>query len=1087
MKLWRSLLLGLFISNAIASRAESQIVPDGTTNTTVNSTDNTITIDSGDRSGDNLFHSFEQFDLLNGNEAFFNNQSDIANIFSRVTGGDISNIDGLIRANGDANLFLINPAGMIFGEGAALDIGGSFTASTAESIVFSDDVEFNATDSDNPPLLTINVPMGLNYGSQPGNIAVNNSNLEVNNGEALAFLGGDVTITGGQITAPGGNIELGGLSATGQIGWQISDNEISFPVTTAKSKITLTNGTNVDVQAIGEGDIGINAHNLELSGGELGASNLKAGIGVGADSSEAQVGNIVVNVTDNITADGGSGIINSVEESAVGNSGGINITATNLSLIQGGRIEASTSGQGNTGEIVIEANGTIEADGEGQNELKTGIFNIVKESAVGNSNGINITTANLKLTQDAKVDASTFFGQGDAGEINITTTNLKLTEGGQVNANTFAVGDAGKINIEANGIIEADGEGPDGFSSGILSLVTESAIGNSGGINITTTDLKLTRGAEVNASTLAAGQGDAGKIDIKADGTIEADGRGIDTFSSGIYSLVDAVGTGNPGGINITTTNLKLTGGAEVNSSNFFGQRDAGGINITTDNLSLTEGAQINANTSGQGDGGAITIKANGTIEADGERQNVDRVNRFSSGIFSLVKESAEGNSGGINITTTNLKLTRGAEVNASTLFSLQGDAGKIDIKADGTIEADGRGSDGFSSGIFSVVDAVGTGNPGGINITTTNLKLTGGAEVNASTFFGQRDAGGINITTDNLSLIEGGQISASTSGQGNGGAITIKANSTIEADGQGSDGSNSGIFSQPDESSVGNAGGINIDTSNVFLKNGAVISVQSLGQGNADELLILANSVALSNGSALFASTSTGTGGNIELQIAENLTLQNSTISAQALENANGGNIKIKANFVIADPNQNSDIVASADKGTGGDIDIRTNAIFGLEERSSTPPNNTNDLDASSELGVDGTIQINELEANPTEGLEELPVEVIDATRSVAQNLCQQGRGSEFFITGKGGNAPSPTQARDGEANDVDLVELVPFSGTEAAVTIKAAEAESEIVEAQGWIVNDRGMVELVARQTQLNASKPQLKAQVCHQRSPK
>ena len=100
MKLWHSLLLGLFLSNAIAFKVESQIVTDGTTNTTVNSTDNTLGIDEGDRAGDNLFHSFEQFSVPNGNEAFFNNSNDIVNIFSRVTGGNISEIEGSIEANG---------------------------------------------------------------------------------------------------------------------------------------------------------------------------------------------------------------------------------------------------------------------------------------------------------------------------------------------------------------------------------------------------------------------------------------------------------------------------------------------------------------------------------------------------------------------------------------------------------------------------------------------------------------------------------------------------------------------------------------------------------------------------------------------------------------------------------------------------------------------------------------------------------------------------------------------------------------------------------------------------------------------------
>ena len=121
MKQWCSLLVGLFLSSAISQIAvgialpvKAQIIPDGTTNTTLTPTDNGIRIDEGNRAGDNLFHSFEQFSIPNGSEALFNNANNIINIFSRVTGGNISNIDGLIRANGDANLFLINPAGIVF-------------------------------------------------------------------------------------------------------------------------------------------------------------------------------------------------------------------------------------------------------------------------------------------------------------------------------------------------------------------------------------------------------------------------------------------------------------------------------------------------------------------------------------------------------------------------------------------------------------------------------------------------------------------------------------------------------------------------------------------------------------------------------------------------------------------------------------------------------------------------------------------------------------------------------------------------------------------------------------------------------------
>ena len=963
LKLWRSLLLGLCLSNAIASQAYSQISPDGTTNTTVNSTDNTITIDSGDRAGDNLFHSFEQFDLPSGSEAFFNNQSDIANIFSRVTGGDISQIEGLIRANGNASLFLINPAGIVFGEGAALDIGGSFTASTAESIVFNDDVEFNAQDtrSDSAPLLTINQPVGLNYGNSPGNIAINGSSLSVNNGETLALLGGNVTITGGQISAPGGNIELGGLTAAEQVNIQLEEtnfNSISFPEGVERGDITLTNGAEANVKGAGGGNIRVNARNLELSGGELGESNLSAGIATQSRSPQAQAGNITIASTNNITVNQGSFISNNLEEFGTGNAGGINIATDNLSLTQGSQINSSTFGQGNGGAITIEALDTISIDGvdadgfssdlEGETTPRSGIISIDGETEAEIPSGIF-----SQVRQGAT---------GDGGEIDITTDNLSLIAGGKVDASTLGVGDAGRITIEAAGDISADGESLAGIiPSGIFSQVRQGATGDGGEIDITTANLSLSGGSRVSSTIF--GQGNGGAITVRAAGDISADGESLAGVPGGILSIVLNGATGDGGEIDITTTNLSLSGGSQVSTTTF-----------------------------GQGDGGAITVRAAGDISADGASQA-----GFPSGISSIVFEPATGNSGDIDITTANLSLRQGGGVSASTLGV--GDGGAITIDASDTIFASGSG--------ITFIE--------GINIPTTP---------------------------------------------------------------------STGIFTGAADSGRGNSADISINTSSLFLTNGAGISTQSLGQGNAGNLSIQAGTVALSNGAALFASTPVGTGGNINLQIAESLILQeNSTVSAQALENANGGNIDLEASFVIAFSNQNSDIIASAGEGTGGNINVTTNALFGLEERSSMPPNNTNDLDASSEFGLDGAIQINELDINPIEALEELPLEVIDVAGSVEQNLCQQGQGSEFVVTGKGGTASSPAQAREGSVSEVDLVQPVPLLDAEEPEQLESAkDTDEEVVEAQGWVVNDRGMVELVARKTDIDSSPAQPEPQ-CHQ----
>ncbi|MEO1187357.1 MAG: filamentous hemagglutinin N-terminal domain-containing protein, partial [Cyanobacteria bacterium J06636_27] len=164
------------------------------------------------------------FSIPTGGSATFQNSSAIENIINRVTGGNISNIDGLIKSQGNANLFLINPSGIIFGENASLNIGGSFLATTAESFLFEDGFNYSAIDSQQTPLLTISVPVGLQMGTQTGEIinrsqAVDsnsgvNVGLQVTPGESISLIGGEINLSGGNITASGGIIELGSV-ATG--------------------------------------------------------------------------------------------------------------------------------------------------------------------------------------------------------------------------------------------------------------------------------------------------------------------------------------------------------------------------------------------------------------------------------------------------------------------------------------------------------------------------------------------------------------------------------------------------------------------------------------------------------------------------------------------------------------------------------------------------------------------------------------------------------------------------------------------------------------------------------------------------------
>ena len=187
-------------------------------------------IDGGATRGANLFHSFQEFNVGEGRGVYFTNPEAISKIFTRVTGNNVSNILGTLGVDGAADLFLINPNGIVFDRDASLDVQGSFYGSTADSILFPKGREFSVTDTQAQPILIISAPIGLGFRDSPGDIVnragftevengdpIEETGLEVNRGEAITLVGGNVNLENGRLTAPGGRIELGGLAEAGNV------------------------------------------------------------------------------------------------------------------------------------------------------------------------------------------------------------------------------------------------------------------------------------------------------------------------------------------------------------------------------------------------------------------------------------------------------------------------------------------------------------------------------------------------------------------------------------------------------------------------------------------------------------------------------------------------------------------------------------------------------------------------------------------------------------------------------------------------------------------------------------------------------
>ncbi len=589
-------------------------------------------IDGGAIRGVNLFHSFREFNIGEGQGAYFTNPIGIENILSRVTGTNPSNILGTLGVLGNAKLFLINPNGIVFGSNAKLDMGGSFVASTASAIKFADGLLFSATKPSDSPLLSIDIPIGLQYRGNEASIQVQGSSLSVPNGETLALVGGTLNLENTSLRIPGGRVELGGLAGQGTVGLNLDGNHLrlSFPDNVPRADVSLDKRTNVNVRAGGSGSIAINAQNVNVAG----KTRLQAGInsGLNTDTNQSQGQPIKINATGAINLTDESFISNIVAVGAIGQGSDINITAGSLSITKGAFVAASTFGQGNAGNVNIHVGNTVFIDGVSssntllcQEECSSGVYSRVEST-----------------------------GRGTGGNINITTGSLSVTNGARLGTSTLGNGDAGNVNIHARSTVSFDGVGRNGYSSGAASTVASGAIGNGRNVNITAESLSVTNGAVVGAST--SGQGNGGNITLNINNLEVLDGGQVLTTSFSSYKA---------GNITINTTGRITLAGSNptnVDRRNQFGSDtvlnvgpasglyantserslgEGGNVTVNTPALIVRDGAQVSVSNQGSGNGGNITIDTgvlvaleNSDITADSADSRGGNVNITAQGIF---------------------------------------------------------------------------------------------------------------------------------------------------------------------------------------------------------------------------------------------------------------------------------------------------------------------------------------------------------------------------------------------------------------------------------------------------------------------
>ena len=932
-------------SLVVATTALGQITPDNTLgnessvvtpNVNVNGNLADL-IEGGAIRESNLFHSFSDFNVAEMGRVYFGLPAGIDNILSRVTGANVSNILGTLGVLGNANLFLINPNGIFFGPNSRLDLGGSFFGSTADSVLFDDGTVFSALNPNGKPLLTINIPSGLQYGSNPGSIT-NQSffGLEVPDDQTLGLIGGEVTIPGGALLAFDGRIELGSVG-NGVVKLTPTDTSfvLDYSAVQEFQDIRLSEGALVDTSGFGGGSIQVQGANVSLRGSDVFADTNGSGTGGGIVVEASQLsleggsrittdvtgsgqgGDLTVDTTESVrvigvAADGILSVLRAqVFPGATGNGGDVSITTGELMVSDGARVSAGSFGEGDGGTLRVDASSTVQVIGTSADSLfPSGLF-----------------------TQTE--------GTANAGELSITTDQLMVSDGAIVSASTFGLGDSGNLTVDASSSIQVIGISASGqFPSGLFTQTQ--GTGHGGDVSITTGELMVSDGARVSARTTA--EGDGGNLSVNAEETVQLIGTSASgQFASGLFARTQGTGHG-------------------------------GDVSITTGQLIVKDGARVSARTTAEGDGGNLSVNAEETVQLIGTSAS----GQFASGLFARTQGTGHG--GDVSITTGELMVSDGAEVLAIPIG--EGDGGNLTVDASSTVQVIGTSASGQFPSALST-QTPGTGKAGNLKITTGELMVSDGAVVSAGTFGegeggelivdasstvqvigtsasgefssglfaqteGTANAKNLTITTGELIVKDGAVVSASTSGERNGGDLIINASSTVQVIGTSSSGEfSSGLFAQTE--GTANAKNLTITTGELIVKDGAVVSASTSGEGNGGNLIINASSTVQVIGTsssgefgsrltAVANSDSKGNAGDVSITTGELIVSDGARVSASTFGEGDGGDLIINAEETVQVigrsasgefPSSLSARANSDSKGNAGDVSITTGELI--------------------------------------------------------------------------------------------------------------------------------------------------------------
>lgn len=755
---------------------QAEVVTDGTLGAVARLTGPDVTVPArlGQRRGANLFHSFARFGVEAGGRVTFKGPEGLENVIGRVTGGEASRIDGTLASSvPGADLWLLNPAGIMFGAGARLDVQGSFHASTAGELRFEDGAVFSALDPSGSAL-SVAPPQAFGFLGAPTGITVDGSLLEVPAGEALSLTGGPIDVAGGKLRAAAGTVALAAMAGPGEVP-ALGETATGA----ATGNITLSGGARVAARGDGGGTIHIRGGQIVIAKSNVFADNTGAapprgGIDIEAGKialtgpgrisagtfGDGDAGRITVTASDSLSITGddvlsSTGIFSRVEGTgATGHGGTVTIDRTGtIMLASGGEIAASTLGVGDAGEVTIRA-GYLKAQGSSTKQPSR-ISARAERGSTGRAGTVEIEAGNIELLDVAGIGASTL-GKGSAGEVRIVVPGRLLMRGNGEETSTF---------IDSQAQVEKEGN------------QFRPRRGDSGNIHITADILEIRHGARISSGTFRKGL--TGTVTVTANHLLIAGDNAVGF--TGINSRVNKPAVGRGGGVTVTVTDdIVLESGGEI-SADILGGGAAGAVTVTAGRVtaSSSDRKQISRissrSTESSGDAGDVMVSARDVIELRGHAvissSAADR-STGNAGIVTVIvgsrlrmlgngeetstviasdvrrNRSSSGNAGTVRVEAIGgeIEIRNGARI-GSSVSAGSGNAGEVIVKAGRLLIShdDAAGP----TGIISEAREAATGRAGDVRLAIDALTVDGGDIVTQ----GVRGGGGL-ITINATGLI---------------------------------------------------------------------------------------------------------------------------------------------------------------------------------------------------------------------------------------------------------------------------------------------------------------------------------------------